>query len=62
MDLSGGYYDAGDTIKFGFPLAYSMTVLAWGGITYYDAYASIGEDINLLKDRIIFDLCWKVIS
>ncbi|XP_045614940.1 LOW QUALITY PROTEIN: uncharacterized protein [Procambarus clarkii] len=29
-DLSGGYYDAGDHVKFGFPMAYTATVLAWG--------------------------------
>ena len=27
----GGYYDAGDNIKFGFPLAFSLTMLSWGG-------------------------------
>ncbi|MGL5874424.1 MAG: glycoside hydrolase family 9 protein, partial [Xenococcaceae cyanobacterium] len=29
-DLSGGYYDAGDHMKFGLPMAYSMSMLAWG--------------------------------
>ena len=31
VDLTGGYYDAGDNLKFGYPLAYSMTVLSWVG-------------------------------
>lgn len=43
IDLSGGYYDAGDFVKFGFPMAFSMTTLAWGGIQYKDAYDSSGE-------------------
>ena len=30
MDLAGGYYDAGDNVKFGFPMAFSATVLSWG--------------------------------
>lgn len=29
VDLTGGYYDAGDNMKFGLPMAYSMTMLAW---------------------------------
>ncbi|XP_010444884.1 PREDICTED: endoglucanase 22-like [Camelina sativa] len=28
-DLVGGYYDAGDNIKFHFPMAFSITMLAW---------------------------------
>ncbi|KAJ8476761.1 hypothetical protein OPV22_020488 [Ensete ventricosum] len=31
VDLTGGYYDAGDNVKFGFPIAYVITLLAWGG-------------------------------
>jgi hypothetical protein len=30
-DLSGGWYDAGDNMKFNFPMASSLTLLAWGG-------------------------------
>ena len=59
VDLSGGYYDAGDTIKFGFPLAFTMTTLAWGGITYFDAYVSIGEDERLLES-IKWGVDWLV--
>ena len=49
VDLSGGYYDAGDTIKFGFPLAYTMTIMAWGGIDFYRSYEMTDELTNLLK-------------
>ena len=38
IDLSGGWLDAGDNVKFNLPMAYSVTTLAWGGIEYYDAY------------------------
>ncbi len=37
-DLSGGFYDAGDHVKFGLPMAYSLTMLAWGGVEYGSAY------------------------
>lgn len=41
--LVGGYYDAGDNIKFHFPMAYSMTMLSWTVIEYSHKYKSIGE-------------------
>ncbi|XP_078446147.1 endoglucanase 8-like [Wolffia australiana] len=34
IDLVGGYYDAGDNVKFGFPMAFSTTVLAWGIVEF----------------------------
>ncbi|KAI0211367.1 hypothetical protein LSAT2_003807 [Lamellibrachia satsuma] len=42
-DLTGGWYDAGDYVKFGLPMAYSVTMLAWGMIEYRDAYSAAGE-------------------
>ena len=41
--LVGGYYDAGDNIKFHFPLAYSMTLLSWSVVEYSHKYKAIGE-------------------
>ena len=32
--VTGGYYDAGDLVKFGFPMAATITVLSWGGISF----------------------------
>ncbi|CAH9072331.1 unnamed protein product [Cuscuta europaea] len=29
VDLSGGYYDAGDNVKFNFPMAFTTTMLSW---------------------------------
>ena len=43
VDLSGGYYDAGDHVKFGFPMASSMTMLSWGVVEYGDAYEQSGQ-------------------
>lgn len=34
MDLTGGYYDAGDNIKFGFPMAFTATLLSWSVIEF----------------------------
>lgn len=48
VDLSGGWYDAGDFVKFGFPMASSVTVLTWGLLNYKDAYVAAGELKNML--------------
>ncbi|KAL7200051.1 hypothetical protein ACSBR2_022206 [Camellia fascicularis] len=34
VDLSGGYYDAGDNVKFNFPMAFTTTMLSWGTLEY----------------------------
>ena len=34
MDLVGGYYDAGDNVKFSFPMAFTVTTLAWSVIEF----------------------------
>ena len=52
-DLTGGYYDAGDHVKFGFPMAASMTMLAWGVEEYSDAYDKIGQ-----KDEALDAVKW----
>jgi endoglucanase len=42
-DLSGGWYDAGDNMKFNFPMASAVTLLAWGGLEYYQGYRKCGQ-------------------
>jgi endoglucanase len=42
-DLTGGWYDAGDHVKFGLPMAASATMLAWGIVDYRDAYVQTGQ-------------------
>ncbi|KAK4605667.1 hypothetical protein RGQ29_000107 [Quercus rubra] len=49
--LVGGYYDAGDNIKFHFPMSYSMTMLSWSVIEYPDKYKNINE-YNHARDLI----------
>ena len=40
---------AGDYVKFGFPLAFAQTMLAWGGITFEDGYKAAGETQNMVE-------------
>ena len=49
LDLTGGYYDAGDHVKFGLPMSATSTMLAWGGVEYGDAYKQAGQYDELLK-------------
>ncbi|GLJ18832.1 hypothetical protein SUGI_0336430 [Cryptomeria japonica] len=46
-DLVGGYYDGGDNIKFGFPGAFTITMLSWSEIEYRQKYEDIGELHNI---------------
>lgn len=32
--MVGGYYDAGDHVKFGLPMAFSVTMLSWGVLEF----------------------------
>ncbi|XP_066332644.1 endoglucanase 8-like [Miscanthus floridulus] len=34
VDLTGGYYDAGDNVKYGLPLAFTVTTLAWTALAF----------------------------
>ena len=42
-DLSGGYFDAGDYVKFNFPQAAATTVLAWGMVEFENGYRYAGQ-------------------
>lgn len=54
-DLTGGWYDAGDHVKFGFPMAFSVTMLSWGLVEYRDAYEDAGE-LSYMLDSIKWPL------
>ncbi|ESQ55390.1 hypothetical protein EUTSA_v10027553mg [Eutrema salsugineum] len=48
IDLTGGYYDAGDNMKFGFPLAFTTTMLAWSSIEMASQLKAHKEYENVL--------------
>ncbi|KAK4490793.1 hypothetical protein RD792_001506 [Penstemon davidsonii] len=43
VDLVGGYYDAGDNVKFGLPMAFTVTMLSWSIIEYGRQMGASGE-------------------
>jgi hypothetical protein len=52
VDLSGGFHDAGDFIKFGLTTGFTGSTLAWSMYEFPNAYRAAGledEAINLLR-------------
>ena len=47
VDLSKGYFDAGDYVKYSQPASYTLTMLAWGGLEFERGYRRIGEASEL---------------
>jgi endoglucanase len=43
LDLTGGWYDAGDHVKFNLPMSYTSTMLAWSLYEDKDAYQKSGQ-------------------
>ncbi|XP_047327647.1 endoglucanase 6 [Impatiens glandulifera] len=49
VDLVGGYYDAGDNVKFGLPMAFTITMLSWSTLEYGGQMGGAGELDNTLE-------------
>ena len=61
IDLSGGYHDAGDHVKFGLPQAYSATILGLSYLEFGNAYEKYGltKHYNMIMSRFVdyFERC-----
>ncbi len=42
IDLSGGFHDAGDHVKFGLPQSYAAGTIGWGMYEFPDAFKATG--------------------
>lgn len=51
LDLSKGMYDAGDHMKFGFPMAFTATVLSWSILEYGDQMETVNQ-LEPAKDSL----------
>lgn len=49
--LVGGYYDAGDTIKYGFPAAFTISFLAWAMIEFPESFRESNQ-ADYLRDTL----------
>jgi cell division septation protein DedD len=50
LDLTGGWYDAGDNVKFNLPMAYSSMILGWSYLNNPEAYSQSGQAKWMLHD------------
>lgn len=48
VDFSGGWFDVGDFVKFGFFMVLSVIVLIWGLLKYKEVYIVVGELKSML--------------
>ncbi|KAK0575986.1 hypothetical protein LWI29_010178 [Acer saccharum] len=59
VDLSKGLYDAGDHMKFGFPMAFTATILAWTILEYgesmkkVDQYKPATDSLKWITDYLV---------
>ncbi len=47
VDLTGGFHDAGDHVKFGLPQSYSTSTIEWAFYEFPDAFINIGEEEHM---------------
>jgi len=59
LDLSGGYYDAGDYVKYTFPLSFSLMSICWGAIDFGSGYDT-GNQTAYLDDMLRWGLDWLI--
>ena len=54
LNLSGGFHDAGDTVKFGLPQTYAAAVLGWGMYEFPQAYTATGTWNHAMDEMMWF--------
>ncbi|KAI8381538.1 Six-hairpin glycosidase-like protein [Radiomyces spectabilis] len=47
VDLVGGYYDAGNYMKFTVPLAHTISLIAWSASEWFDGYQKANQTSHL---------------
>ncbi|KAH9960515.1 glycoside hydrolase family 9 protein [Russula dissimulans] len=59
LDLSGGYYDAGDFIKATYPLSFTLMSICWGATDFGGGY-DLANQTAYLDDMVRWGLDWLI--
>ncbi|KAF9923308.1 hypothetical protein FBU30_006629 [Linnemannia zychae] len=59
IDLTGGYYDAGDYLKFTFPLTFTLAEICYGAIDFFEGYTLAGKTRHL-DQMVRWGLDWLI--
>ncbi|GFZ42444.1 hypothetical protein JCM24511_00159 [Saitozyma sp. JCM 24511] len=59
LDLTGGWYDAGDYIKATFPLGFTLFAIAWGAVTHGHGY-DLANQAAYLDGTLRWGLDWLI--
>ncbi|KAG0374011.1 hypothetical protein BGX24_010954 [Mortierella sp. AD032] len=59
IDLTGGYYDAGDYLKFIFPLTFTLSEICYGAIDFFEGY-TLAEKTSHLDQMVRWGLDWLI--
>ncbi|KAL1925761.1 uncharacterized protein VTP21DRAFT_644 [Calcarisporiella thermophila] len=59
VDLVGGYYDAGDYVKATFPLSFTLNLINWGALEYFQGYV-LADQAGNLKDMVKWGTDWLI--
>ncbi|KIJ56749.1 glycoside hydrolase family 9 protein [Sphaerobolus stellatus SS14] len=59
VDLSGGYFDAGDYVKCTFPLSFTLMSTCWGALDYGEGY-DLANQTPYLDAMIRWGMDWMV--
>ncbi|KAH9613999.1 hypothetical protein KSS87_007239 [Heliosperma pusillum] len=62
VDLTGGYYDAGDNVKFNFPMAFTTTMLAWSVVEFGEVMPSSEMRNSLVAIKWATDYLLKTVG
>ncbi|KAI0356489.1 Six-hairpin glycosidase [Trametes cingulata] len=59
LDLTGGYYDAGDYVKYTFPLSFTLMSICWGALDAGQGY-ELANQTAYLDDTLRWGLDWLI--
>ncbi|KAF9617680.1 hypothetical protein IFM89_037914, partial [Coptis chinensis] len=59
VDIRGGYYDAGDNVKFNFPMSFTTTMLSWSTLEYGGRLGSQLGSARGVGDPNVDHKCWE---